>query len=275
MYYFHFFLFHFAVIHHRTATKAENKAPSKLEAISSLWIRRHLVVKEENCSTSWILINIKGQFSHCTGQLVPIRGLACHYQQPWSDTISLIQNNNKACTDTYNRYPKHLTNTRRRFWPWFFQYLWNDLIWGCARRYVCPCEPSWEWNATMDIDRSQGNVQLQVVASCCHWAHLSKGNSWEAGGGRSEGRHSTHRWWSRQGSCQAGCWPCLAPVFPWNFFPLRSQFQSNNIPALMEYTVDSNTGSERDFPTWIEYSSVLLSLYLLAIALCWLLRCWD
>lgn len=34
----------------------------------------------------------------------------------------------------------------------------------------------------MDIDRSQGNVQLQVVASCCHWAHLSQGRaSWEAG----------------------------------------------------------------------------------------------
>lgn len=32
-----------------------------------------------------------------------------------------------------------------------------------------------------DIDGSQGNVQLQVVASCCHWAHLSQDKaSWEA-----------------------------------------------------------------------------------------------
>lgn len=28
-------------------------------------------------------------------------------------------------------------------------------------------------NAMEDIDGSQGNVQLQVVAYCCHWAHLS------------------------------------------------------------------------------------------------------
>lgn len=105
-------------------------------------------------------------------------------------------------------------------------------MWGCVWRYVCPCVFSWQWNATTDIDRSQGNVQLQVVASCCHWAHLSQGKaSWEAGGGRSEGRHSSHRWWSNRGSCQAGCWPCLAPVVLWNSSPL--QFQSNNITALI------------------------------------------
>lgn len=48
---------------------------------------------------------------------------------------------------------------------------------------VCTCVPvSSPENAAMaDIDGSQGNVQLQVVASCCHWAHLSQGKaSWEA-----------------------------------------------------------------------------------------------
>lgn len=42
---FSFFLFHFAVIHHSTATKAENKAPVRLEAIWSLWARWHLVAE--------------------------------------------------------------------------------------------------------------------------------------------------------------------------------------------------------------------------------------
>lgn len=48
---FSFFLFHFAVIHHSTATKAENKAHVRLEAMGPLWTRWHPVDKAENCST--------------------------------------------------------------------------------------------------------------------------------------------------------------------------------------------------------------------------------
>lgn len=50
---FWFFLFHLAVIRHSTATKAENKAPIRLEAMCYLWARWHLVAKEGNCSTIW------------------------------------------------------------------------------------------------------------------------------------------------------------------------------------------------------------------------------
>lgn len=56
---FSFFLFHFAVIHHGTATKAENKPSIRLEAMCSLWATCHLVVKVENCSTSWTVTNTK------------------------------------------------------------------------------------------------------------------------------------------------------------------------------------------------------------------------
>lgn len=50
---------------------------------------------------------------------------------------------------------------------------------------------------------------------------------------------------------------------------LHSQLHSNNITALTEHVVDRSCGQERDFPTWIHYSSVSLSFHLLAIALCW------
>lgn len=157
---------------------------------------------------------------------------------------------------------------RRWFRPWFFQYLGNDLMWGRVWSYVCPCVFSWQWNTATDIDRSWGNVQLQVVASCCHQAHLSQGKaSWEAEGGRSEGRHFFHRWWSHQGSCQAGCWPCLAPVVLWNSSP------SQSVPREQYHRQRyKQTELGRDFPTWIHYSSVSLSLHLLATALCWLQR---
>lgn len=49
------------------------------------------------------------------------------------------------------------------------------------------CVENMAKNAMADIDGSQGNVQLQVVASCCHWAHLSQGKaSWEARWGKVE-----------------------------------------------------------------------------------------
>lgn len=56
----------------------------------------------------------------------------------------------------------------------------------CTCVPVCSPKKMQQEIAMADIDGSQGNVQLQVVASCCHWAHLSQGKaSWEArwGGG--------------------------------------------------------------------------------------------
>lgn len=112
----------------------------------------------------------------------------------------------------------------------------------------------------MDIDRSQGNVQLQVVASCCHCAHLSQGKaSWEAGvRGVTPSIDDDH---TRAPAKQAA-----GPVLLlWSHGIL---LHSSNITALTEQTSEGarHRGS---FP--LEHTAAVclsLSLYLLAILSC-------
>lgn len=97
-----FFLFHFAVIHHSTATKAENKAPFMLKAICSLWARWHPVAKAENRGSSWNPANTKG------GPADILYNATCSHQRASLQLSAILKWENeshvdksKACTPSH------------------------------------------------------------------------------------------------------------------------------------------------------------------------------
>lgn len=126
---FWFFLFHFAVIHHSTATKAENKAPIRLEAMCSLWARRHLVVKAENSSPSsksskhkrwarWhVLYNATYSLQRASLQLSAILNWE---NKPLAEQEQSTHITTQTSKDTCNRHLRHFTSMRGWCGPWFF-----------------------------------------------------------------------------------------------------------------------------------------------------------
>lgn len=123
---FSFFLFHFAVIHHSTLTKAENKAPIRLEAICCLWTRWHLVVKAENHSIVW-----KTKWG--PADITVLYNATCSCQRTslqvtifnWENNPNSEQEQGTYCAsqtskDTCVRYLKYFSRMRRCFRLWFF-----------------------------------------------------------------------------------------------------------------------------------------------------------
>lgn len=86
----------------------------------------------------------------------------------------------------------------------------------------------------MDIDRSHGNVQLQVAASCCHWAHLSQGARL-AGRQEEEGVRGVTPPMDDDHTGAPAKTAAGPVLLLWSFgIPLsRRQFQGNNIVALI------------------------------------------
>ena len=122
---FWFVLFHFCVIRHSTATKAENKAPIMLEAICSLWTRWHLVVKAENRGSSWNPAKTKGGPADTMQKLhqrddLQLSAMLNLEKEPNSEQEQGTYTTSQTSKDTCNRHLKHFPGMRRRFRPWFF-----------------------------------------------------------------------------------------------------------------------------------------------------------
>ena len=120
---FSFFLFHFAVIHHSTATKAENKASIRLEAMCSLRERWHLVVEAENRGTGWNTHMHKRRTSwhlelyNAENQSVNICNLE---NNPNAEQVRGTHTTLQTSKDACNRYLSYFSTVRRRRRPWFF-----------------------------------------------------------------------------------------------------------------------------------------------------------
>ena len=100
---FWFFPFHFAVIHHSTATKAENKVPIRLEAMGPFVGKvtpcghiRELQLQLKKKKTHQT--HKEGQLTFYTIQLVPTKDLACNYQLVLTERMSPVQNTSMART---------------------------------------------------------------------------------------------------------------------------------------------------------------------------------
>lgn len=120
-------LFHFAVIHHSTATKAENKAPIMLGAICNLWARWHLVVKMKDCCLLWDPADTKGGPAETLSQPYPaIIGYFKLGLGTLRGTTSYVSK------DTCNRHLRHFQAVIL---------LILGLMWGCVCvcRYLCHC----------------------------------------------------------------------------------------------------------------------------------------
>lgn len=124
----------FGLILHSTATRAENKMPIRLEAICSLWYRRHLVVSAENCSVPWNPAYTKGgPADGLYNTSCSLHGGSQQLSASFNWETRPVRNKSKARSlththsansltskNTCNRHLKYFTRMRRCSGPWFF-----------------------------------------------------------------------------------------------------------------------------------------------------------